>query len=102
MSATTVTFSSMYGYVKPLVGEGVPIALYKFVLLNPNMNSSLCFGASVGDALFLVGMFDATVPTFLQDIGAIGASGATLSKRAAEITARAGSSFATGRLVSHR
>jgi len=98
MSATT-TSSSMSGYVKPLVGAGVAIALDKFVLMNPNMNSSLYFGASVGGALFLVGMFDASVPAFLPDIPAIGASGSTLSKRVAEITAGAGAAYALNKFI---
>ena len=101
MSATTTTStsSSMSGYVKPLVGAGVAIALDKLVLMNPNMNSSLYFGASVGGALFLVGMFDTNVPNFLPDITAIGADGATLSKRVAEITAGAGAAYAINKFL---
>ena len=101
MSATTTTStsSSMSGYVKPLVGAATAIALDKFVLMNTNMTSSLYFGASVGGALFLVGMFDANVPNFLPDIAAIGASGATLSKRVAEITAGAGAAYAINKFV---
>ena len=100
MSATTTsTSSSMSGYVKPLVGAGVAIALDKFVLMNPNMQSSLYFGASVGGALFLVGMFDTNVPNFLPDITAIGADGATLSKRVAEITASSAAAYAINKFV---
>ena len=91
--------SSMSGYVKPLVAAATAVALDKMVLMNPNMNSSLYFGASVGGALFLVGMFDTNVPTFLPDITAIGASGATLSKRVAEITAGAGSAYVINKFV---
>jgi hypothetical protein len=89
----------MSGYVKPLVAAATAVALDKMVLMNPNMNSSLYFGASVGGALFLVGMFDTNVPVFLPDISAIGASGATLSKRVAEITAGAGAAYAINKFV---
>ena len=98
-TSTLSTSSSMSGYIKPLVGAGVAIALDKFVLMNSNMNSSLYFGASVGGALFLVGMFDANVPNFLPDITAIGADGATLSKRVAEITASSAAAYAINKFV---
>ena len=99
MSVSSSSTSSMSGYVKPLVAAATAVALDKMVLMNPNMNSSLYFGASVGGALFLVGMFDTNVPVFLPDISAIGASGATLSKRVAEITAGAGAAYAINKFV---
>ena len=99
MSSSTSSTSSMSGYVKPLVAGATAVALDKMVLMNPNMQSSLYFGASVAGALFLVGMFDANVPTFLPDVPSIGASGQTLSKRVAEITAGAGSAYAINKFV---
>ena len=96
---TTTTSSSMSDYVKPLVGAATAIALDKFVLINPNMMSSAYFGTSVGGAQFFVGMFNASVPRCLPGIAAIGASGVTLSKRAAEITAGAGAAYAINKFV---
>ena len=98
MSSSTSS-SSMSGYVKPLVGGLTAIALDKFVLMNQNMTSSLYFGGAVGAGLLAVRMLDANVPTFMPDITAIGASGATLSKRIAEITAGAGASYAINKFV---
>ena len=89
----------MSGYVNPLVGALAAIALDKFVLMNPNMQSSLYFGSAVGAGLFAVQMFDTNVPTIMPDITAIGASGATLSKRVAEITAGTGTSYAINKFV---
>ena len=91
--------TSVSGYVKPLVGAATAVVLDKYVLMQPNMNSSLYFGASVGAALFIVSMFDANVPAFLPDVPAIGASGATLSKRVAEITAGSAGAYAVNKFL---
>ena len=85
--------ASMNSYIKPIVGSITAVALDKYVLMNPNMQSSLCFGGAVGAGLLAVSMFQADIPTFLPDIPAIGATGATLSKRVAEITAGAGTAY---------
>ena len=99
MSVSSSSSSSMSGYVKPLVGGLTAIVLDKFVLMNQNMTSSLYFGGAVAGGLLAVQMLDANVPTFLPDIPSIGASGATLSKRIAEITAGAGASYAINKFV---
>ena len=80
-------------YVKPLVGAATCVLLDKYVLMNPNMQSSLYFGASVGAALFGVKMVELSVPKFLPDIASIGASGQTLSNRVAEIAGGVGASY---------
>jgi len=91
--------ASMNSYIKPIVGGLTAVVLDKYVLMNPNMQSSLYFGGAVGAGLLAVSMFQADIPTFLPDIPAIGATGATLSKRVAEITAGAGSAYAINRFV---
>ena len=99
MSSSSSSPASMNSYIKPIVGGLTAVVLDKYVLMNQNLNSSLYFGASVAGALSVVSMFETNVPTFLPDIPSIGASGQTLSKRVAEITAGAGSAYAINRFV---
>jgi len=91
--------ASMNSYIKPIVGGLAAVALDKLVLMNPNMQSSLYFGGAVGAGLLAVSMFQADIPTFLPDVPSIGATGQTLSKRVAEITAGAGAAYAINRYV---
>ncbi len=81
-------------YVKPIAAIGVAVALDKYVLNQPDLNSSLYFGVATGAGVAAAGLFS----TYLPDLSATFAttsyySAKTVEKRLLEVAMATGAGY---------
>ncbi len=87
-------------YVKPIAAIGIAIALDKYVLNQPDLNSSLYFGVATGAGVAAAGLFS----TYLPDLSATFAttsnySAKTVEKRLLEVAMATGAGYAVNTYI---
>lgn len=80
-----------YSLVKPVVAAGVATALDKYWLQEPDMQSSLIFGASVGVGTYVGSMVGAAIAPSV-DLPVLG-NGKGLGQRVVEVVGGSGTSW---------